>query len=135
MKIETFILEPLAFLNFELTLARRQLLRDGKPVAIGGRALELLAALASRPGEVLDNRALMHIVWPRTVVEEVNLRVQIATLRKILGSEGQCPYIVNHAGRGYCFTAPVTRLYLQSPRTAISEGTADRRPALPTALA
>ncbi len=104
------LFETLAFLEFELTLARRQLLRDGEPVAIGGRALDLLALLAARPGEVLNNRLLMRSVWPRTVVEEVNLRVQIAALRKLLGGDGRCPYIVNHAGRGYCFTAPVTRV-------------------------
>ncbi|HEX8606088.1 MAG TPA: winged helix-turn-helix domain-containing protein [Pseudoduganella sp.] len=101
--------ETLAFLDFELTLARRQLLRDGVPVGIGGRALDLLALLACHPGEVLDNRILINAVWPRTVVEEVNLRVQIAALRRLLSGEGHCPYIVNYTGHGYCFTAPVTR--------------------------
>ena len=103
------LFETLEFLDFELTLARRQLLRDGVPVTIGGRALDLLALLAAHPGEVLTNRLLMQTVWPRTIVEEVNLRVQIAALRKLIGGEGHCPYIVNYAGRGYCFTAPVTR--------------------------
>jgi DNA-binding winged helix-turn-helix (wHTH) protein len=84
-------------------------------VPIGGRALELLALLASRPGEVLDNRMLIRSVWPRTVVEEVNLRVQIAALRKALGGDRHFPYIVNHAGRGYCFTAPVARLAALPP--------------------
>lgn len=109
MESERVPFETLAFLDFELTLARRQLLRDGVPVAIGGRALDLLALLAAHPGEVLENRVLIRTVWPRTVVEEVNLRVQIAALRKLLGGEGHCPYIVNYAGRGYCFTAPVAR--------------------------
>lgn len=115
MEPDTLPFETLAFLDFELTLARRQLLRDGAPVAIGGRALDLLALLAARAGEVLDNRQLMQSVWPRTVVEEVNLRVQIAALRKLLGDDGHCPFIVNHAGRGYCFIAPVTRLPAGTP--------------------
>lgn len=110
METEIAPFETLAFLDFELTLARRQLLRGGVPVAVGGRALDLLALLAGHAGEVLENRVLMRAVWPRTVVEEVNLRVQIAALRKLLGGGGHCPYIVNYAGRGYCFTAPVTRL-------------------------
>ena len=103
------VFETLVFLEFELTLARRQLLRDGIPLAIGGRALDLLALLEGHAGEMLDNRVLMRVVWPNTVVEEVNLRVQIAALRKLLGCAGHCHCIVNQAGRGYCFTAPVTR--------------------------
>jgi predicted ATPase len=43
-------------------------------------------------------------------VDETNLRVQIATLRKALGDgEDGARYISNVAGRGYCFVAPVTR--------------------------
>jgi predicted ATPase len=56
-------------------------------------------------------------------VDEVNLRVQIATLRKAFGQEERARYISNVAGRGYCFVAPVTRS--QEP-TAKAEGTADR---------
>lgn len=122
MESERPMFETLAFLDFELTLARRQLLRDGAPVAIGGRALDLLALLAGHAGEVLDNRLLMRTVWPRTVVEEVNLRVQIAALRKLLGAGGHCPFIVNLAGRGYCFTAPVTRRMPSSPHVAAPHG-------------
>lgn len=110
MESERPTFETLAFLDFELTLARRQLLRGGAPVVIGGRALDLLALLAGRAGEVLDNRLLIRTVWPRTVVEEVNLRVQIAALRKLLGREGHYSVIINHAGRGYCFTVPVARM-------------------------
>jgi DNA-binding winged helix-turn-helix (wHTH) protein len=121
------LFETLAFLDLELTLARRELLRDGEPVAIGGRALDLLALLASRPGEVLDNRMLIRSVWPRTVVEEDNRRVQIVALRKLLGGDGHCPWIVNYAGRGYCFTAPVTRLPALSPARAGWTGDGGRR--------
>lgn len=129
------VFETLAFLDFELTLARRQLLRDGLPVAIGGRALDLLALLAAHPGEVLGNHMLMCSVWPRTVVEEVNLRVQIAALRKLLGGEGHCPWIVNLAGHGYCFTAPVMRLPRAMPRTQPGPAATGTRPVPPPGLA
>lgn len=142
MESERVTFETLVFLDFELTLARRQLMRAGAPVAIGGRALDLLALLAGRAGEVLDNRLLMRAVWPRSVVEEVNLRVQVAALRKLLGAGGPCPFIVNLAGRGYCFTAPVTRRIPPGPLggfqhgvppdAAIRPAAADRRPVPPT---
>jgi DNA-binding winged helix-turn-helix (wHTH) protein len=97
------------FLDYELVPAQRRLWRGGRPVTIGARAFDLLALLAGNPGEVLSNRRLMEGVWPRTVVVEANLRVQIAALRKLLGCDGPGSHIVNVAGRGYCFTAPVQR--------------------------
>ena len=93
----------IAFLDFELLLAQRLLLRAGCPLPIGARAYDLLVLLASQPGDILSNRALMAGVWPHRVVVEANLRVQIAALRKLLGDAGSA--IVNVAGRGYAFTA------------------------------
>jgi len=105
--------ETLAFLDFELVPAARRLRRGGQAVAIGGRAFDLLVLLATHAGEVLDKRALIKGVWPNTVVEEVNLRAQVVNLRKILGGGvgggADCPWLVNVAGQGYCFTAPVRR--------------------------
>jgi DNA-binding winged helix-turn-helix (wHTH) protein len=101
--------EILAFLDFELVPAARRLRRDGQAVAIGGRAFDLLVLLATHAGEVLSKRALMQGVWPNTVVEDVNLRAQIVNLRRVLGGGADCPWLVNVAGQGYCFTAPVRR--------------------------
>ncbi|NPU09684.1 transcriptional regulator [Bradyrhizobium sp. 83002] len=82
----------------------RLLLRDNEPVDIGGRALDLLIALTDRGGQVVSKQVLMDLVWPDTTVEEASLRVHIAALRKVLGDgRGKSRYIVNVAGRGYCF--------------------------------
>lgn len=109
MDTEHSMLETLSFLDYELSPQRRLLLRGGQPVAIGGRAFDLLALLARHAGEVLSNRVVMQAVWPKLVVEEVNVRAQVRCLRKLLGGGADCPHIVNVAGRGYCFTAPVRR--------------------------
>jgi len=74
-----------------------QLLVEGRPAQLGGRALEVLCALAERPGELLSKRELMDRVWPGLVVEENNLQVQISTLRRVLGPAS----ILTVAGRGY----------------------------------
>ena len=95
----------IAFLDFEMRPAQRLLLRAGLPLPVGARAFDLLVLLASHPGEIFSNRALMAAAWPRTVVIDANLRVQIAALRKLLGDAGSA--IVNVAGRGYAFTAVV----------------------------
>ncbi|MEO7223691.1 MAG: winged helix-turn-helix domain-containing protein [Devosia sp.] len=77
------------------------LYRDGKPIAIGQRALALLEALAIADGPV-DKATLMAAAWPGTIVEEGNLTVQIAALRKALGTrpDGQ-EWIVTVPRVGY----------------------------------
>jgi len=86
------------------------LLEAGKPVRLGSRALEILAALVERSGEMVSKRELVARVWPNTVVEEANLKVHIAALRKALGDgrDGN-RYLVNVPGRGYKFVAPVAQ--------------------------
>ena len=78
------------------------------PVRLGSRALEILAALVERPGELVNKDELIRRVWPNTVVDESNLKVNIAALRRALG-EGQPGrrYIATDSGRGYRFVAPV----------------------------
>lgn len=90
---------------FELLPQRHRLLKHGQPVRLGNRALTLLIALASRPGELLEKTELLDIAWPRLVVEECNLRTQIKTLRRALGDDASV-YIATAAGQGYRFVAP-----------------------------
>jgi TolB-like protein/Tfp pilus assembly protein PilF len=61
------------------------LLRKGEPVLIGYRGFLLLSALLDRPGEVVTKSDLIDAAWQGAVVEETNLSVQIAALRKALG--------------------------------------------------
>ena len=74
-----------AFGPFELNPEAGTLLRQGVPVPVGYRGVLLLAALVERPGEVLSKATLMDAAWPHAAVEESNLSVQIALLRKLLG--------------------------------------------------
>jgi DNA-binding winged helix-turn-helix (wHTH) protein len=75
----------LAFGPFLLDTERGTLLRDGRPVAISSKGIQLLQALLEVPGRVLAKTNLMEAAWPGMVVEESNLSVQIAALRKLLG--------------------------------------------------
>jgi TolB-like protein len=75
----------LSFGNFVLDSQRGTLQRDGETLAIGNKGLILLNTLLNSRGEVVGKEALMDAAWPDTAVEESNLSVQIAALRKILG--------------------------------------------------
>ena len=102
-------LPALAFGRFVLDRASKQLLEDDKVLRLGGRAFDLLCALAERSGEVLSRAELEARVWPHTVVEETSLRVHVSALRKALGDGvGGARYIANVPGRGYSFVIPVT---------------------------
>jgi class 3 adenylate cyclase/predicted ATPase len=107
--------EIFSFGEFRLDRAGGGLFRrdaDGHfvPVATGSRALEILAALVERRGEIVSKEEIMGTGWPRTMVAEGNLFVQIAALRRILDAaqSGQS-CIQTVIGRGYRFIAPVTR--------------------------
>lgn len=90
-----------AYRDFELRPEERRLLVRGEPVAIGARAFDLLVALAERSDRVVSKHELLDLVWPRLVVEENNLQVQIHALRRLLGPRS----ITTVPGRGYRFTA------------------------------
>ena len=63
----------------------RELRRDGRPVALGHRALLMLETMLEARGEIVTKAEMMERVWPGVTVEEGNITVQIAALRKELG--------------------------------------------------
>jgi DNA-binding winged helix-turn-helix (wHTH) protein len=75
----------LAFGSFVLDVERGTLLRDGRPLAVNSKGLLLLRVLLEAPGQVLTKTDLMEAAWPGVAIEESNLSVQIAALRKQLG--------------------------------------------------
>lgn len=74
-----------SFGPFVLDIRRGKLLRDGQPVTISSKGLDLLQALVGSPGRVLTKAELMKAAWGDAAIEESNLSVQMAALRKQLG--------------------------------------------------
>jgi predicted ATPase/DNA-binding winged helix-turn-helix (wHTH) protein len=121
----------LAFGNFRLLPVQGVLLEGDQPIRLGSRALEILFALVERCGDVVGKEELLARVWPNTVVEEATLRVHIAALRKVLGSDNSGRYVENVTGRGYRFVAPVMRLGDAKPTPIVRAELAERRSELP----
>jgi DNA-binding winged helix-turn-helix (wHTH) protein len=92
------------FGRFRLDLERRELSRDGVPMHLGARVLDILCVLVSAKGDVVTKDELMARVWPGLVVEEGNIHVHISAIRKALddGKSGQ-NYVMTVPGRGYRF--------------------------------
>jgi DNA-binding winged helix-turn-helix (wHTH) protein len=81
-----------------------------EPVALSDRAVELLRTLLDRAGAPVSKDALMEAAWPRLAVEESNLTVQIAALRRVLREEpGGERWIQTLPRRGYRFVGPVIK--------------------------
>ena len=91
------------FGRFELQPAHRQVLVDGQPRTLRGRAFDVLLTLIERRDRLVTGQEMFEAVWPGRVVEENNLRQQIATLRKLLGPDA----IATVPGKGYRFTMPL----------------------------
>ena len=91
-----------AFGTLVLDEARGTLTRDGLALAVGQRGLRILQALLDAQGAVVTKAELMAQAWPGLVVEESNLSVQIAALRKLLGPPGEgSDWIVTVPRAGY----------------------------------
>ena len=80
-----------------------------EPVALGRRAVALLRALVERPGALVSKDVLIEAAWPGQAVEDSNLTVQIAALRRVLGeaAPGGDRWIETMPRHGYRFIGPV----------------------------
>lgn len=104
----TEAIEAVRFGAFTLIPSSRKLFSNGASVRLGARTVELLSVLVARAGSVVSKQDLFDLVWPNLAVEESNLRVHIAALRRSLGdSRSGSRYIASLPGRGYAFVAPV----------------------------
>ncbi len=110
--------DAITFGPFRLQPAQQLLLEGERRLEIGSRALEILIALVERPGDLVTKEELVARAWPDTVVDESNLRAQVAALRRVLrdGRRG-ARYLVTVPGRGYRFVAPVANAAPKPPRT------------------
>jgi len=86
------------FTNFRLDRRSGGLFRRGKDgvevlVVLGSRALDILALLLDRRGDLVTKDEIIAAVWQGVVVEDSNLTVHIAALRRILDEgrvQGSC---------------------------------------------
>jgi DNA-binding winged helix-turn-helix (wHTH) protein/TolB-like protein/tetratricopeptide (TPR) repeat protein len=106
------------FGQFELQPSERRLLAAGVPAVVGPRAFDVLVALVERAGHLVTKEELFSLVWPKLIVEDANLHVQVSALRKILGTAA----IATVPGQGYRFTLELTREVIESaPLVAVAK--------------
>src|SRR5438046_7193812 len=99
-------------------------------LAIGRRALDILGLLIERPGDLVSRGEIIEAVWHGRAVEDSNLNVQIAALRRILDrdrEQGSCIQTVS--GRCYRFVTPVVRREGDAHTTCYAIAPSPGRPA------
>src|SRR5712671_4877454 len=117
------------FGRFRVVPHRRELLADGGPIKLGGRAFDLLMALVEASGTVVSKDELMRRVWAGRIVEENTLQGAISALRKALGADRALIRTV--AGRGYQFTGQIRARPASEQRVGGSRGGPGRCRATP----
>jgi TolB-like protein len=96
-----------AFGPFRLDAGARILFRGAEPIALGGRAVALLQVLIERAGAPISKDGLIESAWPGLAIEESNLTVQIAALRRVFAREpGGENWIETLPRRGYRYVGP-----------------------------
>ena len=105
MKLAASPSPSFAFGRCQVSVQRRELLREGRPVSLGGRAFDILVALVEGRGDVVTKDDLILRAWPGRIVEENTLEAQISALRRALGEDRTVIRTV--AGRGYQFVAEI----------------------------
>jgi TolB-like protein len=91
-----------------------------EPLVLGQRAVALLRLLLERAGDPVSKDALIEAAWPGLAIEDSNLTVQIAALRRAFEAAGGGGWIETMPRRGYRYVGPVVAT-VSSPAEAIPQ--------------
>ena len=123
-----------AFGPFRLDVAAGILFRGAEPVALGQRAIALLQILVEGGGNPISKDRLIESAWPGLAIEESNLPVQIAALRRVFAEEpGGDSWIETLPRRGYRYVGPVAVKEQENQGAAGNEHPALAPPAMQAA--
>jgi DNA-binding winged helix-turn-helix (wHTH) protein len=91
---------------FRLDTDAEILFRGAEPIVLGHRAVALLQLLLERAGVPVTKDALLEAAWPGLAIEDSNLTVQIAALRRVFDDADGANWIETMPRRGYRYVGP-----------------------------
>ena len=94
------------FGEFRLDGRARLLLRDGIPVPLTPKALEVLFYLVRHAGRAVSREELLDAIWPDTIVTDASLTQAVFLVRKALGETEASNYVETVPRIGYRFNLP-----------------------------
>jgi len=97
----------LAFGPFQLDREAGILFHNDTPTPLGQRAVALVALLLEQAGTPVSKQALIDAAWPAQAVEDSNLTVQIAAVRRVFEDMADgASWIETMPRRGYRYVGP-----------------------------
>src|SRR5260221_1534911 len=104
--------QPMATIHkfgpFRLDAEAEILFRGDEPTVLSQRAVALLRLLLKRAGQPVSKDALIEAAWPGLAIEDSNLTVQIAALRRVFEEvAGGASWIETLPRRGYRYVGPL----------------------------
>ncbi|MDE1182140.1 winged helix-turn-helix domain-containing protein [Paraburkholderia sp.] len=105
-----------------VSLEMREAHIDGEPLQIGSRAFDILELLIRAGGNTVTKDDILRQVWPKSIVEENNIHVQMSALRKIFGADKHV--IRTISGRGYRLAMPSPAAPTPTPKPSAPDASA-----------
>ncbi|MEO7381012.1 MAG: winged helix-turn-helix domain-containing protein [Paracoccaceae bacterium] len=97
-----------AFGPFRLDVDAGVLFQGAEVLPVGRRGVALLALLLERAGAPVPKEALIEAAWPALAIEDSNLTVQIAALRRVFDNRVDgASWIETLPRRGYRYAGPL----------------------------
>ncbi len=120
--------EIFVFGEYRLDVRERRLWQGNAVVALSPKTFDLLVVMLQGAGRLLEKDYLIRSVWPDSYVQDANLSVHIANIRKILGKDSDVEQFIETVPKvGYRFVVPVSSLL--DPKSLPGQGVADNAPA------
>ncbi len=94
---------------FRLSPVEWRLTRGERRIELSPKAFAVLLLMVERAGTLVLKEEILDAVWKGTFVEEANVAVYIAAIRRVLDAPPGANYIETVTKRGYRFVAPVTK--------------------------
>ena len=114
---------------FELDEKAAELRRDGEPVAIQPKPLELLRLLVRSRERIVPLDELFEALWPGTIVTPSSLTRAVSHARRAVDDTNQGRLIRSHPRRGYRFTGEVVEIDPGAAHGTPSRGESGAQPA------
>lgn len=107
------------FGEYKVDPKERRIWRRDSVISLSPKTFDLLVVMLQDAGRLLEKEYLIHSVWPDSYVQDANLSVHIASLRKVLGTESKVRLFIETVPKvGYRFVVPVSRLLDSEPAVA-----------------
>lgn len=109
------------FSGFTVDLREKTLCKNGETLKTKSRNFQVLRLLLENAGSIVTKEDFFREIWTESFVEENNLTVAVAQIRRILGETKDAKFIGTASKQGYRFVCEVESVFDESKAKKSSE--------------